>query len=73
MRTIKEIMLVRYRELYVTTLGDPQSVVRADLERGIVIYLWNLLPGWRLPLRACVAGFTLKNGVPINYVETIGL
>jgi hypothetical protein len=73
MRTIKEIMLVRYRELYGTTLGDPQSVVRADLERGVVIYLWNLPPERRLPLRAYVAGFTLKNGVPINYVEAIGL
>jgi hypothetical protein len=73
MRTIKEIMLVRYRELYGTTLGDPQSVVRADLERGVVIYLWNLPPRRRLPLRAYVAGFTLKNGVPINYVEAIGL
>jgi len=73
MRTIKEIMLVRYRELYGTTLGDPQSVVRADLDRGVVIYLWNLPPERRLPLRAYVAGFTLKNGVPINYVEAIGL
>jgi len=73
LRTIKEIMLVRYRELYGTTLGDLQSVVRADLERGVVIYLWNLPPGRRLPLRAYVAGFTLKNGVPINYVEAIGL
>ena len=27
----------------------------------------------RLPLRAYVAGFTLKNGVPINYIEAIGL
>ena len=73
MRTIKEVMLVRYRELYGTTLGDPRSVVRADLERGVVIYLWNLPPARRLPLRAYVAGFTLKNGVPINYVEAIGL
>ena len=73
MRTVKEIMLVRYRELYGTTLGDPQSVVRADLERGVVIYLWNLPPERRLPLRAYVAGFTLKNGVPINYIEAIGL
>jgi hypothetical protein len=27
----------------------------------------------RLPLRAYVAGLTLKNGVPINYIEAIGL
>ncbi len=75
---IREIMLVRYRELYGTTLADPRSVVRADFGtseagRGISIYLWNLPPDRRLPLRAYVAGFTLKNGVPINYIEAIGL
>ncbi len=70
---IREVMLVRYRELYGTTLGDPRSVVRADLGRGVSIYLWNLPPDRRLPLRAYVAGLTLKNGVPINYIEAIGL
>jgi hypothetical protein len=71
--TIRQVMLVRYRELYGTTLGDPSSVVRADLGRGASIYLWNLPPERRLPLRAYVAGLTLKNGVPINYIEAIGL
>ena len=70
---IREVMLVRYRELYGTTLGDPASVVRADIGRGMSIYLWNLPPDRRLPLRAYVAGLTLKNGVPINYIEAIGL
>ena len=70
---IREVMLVRYRELYGTTLGDPRSVVRADVGRGVSIYLWNLPPDRRLPLRAYVAGLTLKNGVPINYIESIGL
>ena len=73
MDKIREIMLVRYRELYGTTLGDPRSVVRAEVGRGVSIYMWNLPPSRRLPLRAYVAGFTLKNGVPINYVEAIGL
>jgi hypothetical protein len=73
MNMIREVMLVRYRELYGTTLGDPRSVVRADVGRGVSIYLWNLYPARRLPLRAYVAGFSLKNGVPINYVEAIGL
>jgi hypothetical protein len=71
--TIREVMLVRYRELYGTTLGDPSSVVRADAGRGVSIYLWNLPPERRLPLRSYVAGLTLKNGVPINYIEAIGL
>jgi hypothetical protein len=73
MDLIREVMLVRYRELYGTTLGDPRSVVRADVGRGVSIFLWNLLPHRRLPLRAYVAGLTLKNGVPINYIEAIGL
>jgi hypothetical protein len=70
---IREVMVVRYRELYGTTLGDPNSVVRAGLGRGVVMYFWNLPADRRLPLRAYVAGFTLKNGVPINYIEAIGL
>jgi hypothetical protein len=75
---IREVMLVRYRELYGTTLGDPASVVQSNVGtdeagRGVSIYLWNLPPDRRLPLRAYVAGLTLKNGVPINYIEAIGL
>jgi hypothetical protein len=73
MELIREVMLVRYRELYGTTLGDPRSVMRADVGRGVSIYLWNLPPDRRLPLRSYVAGLTLKNGVPINYIEAIAL
>ena len=75
---VREVMAVRYRELYGTTLGDANSVVRVDLGpgeqgRGVAMYFWNLPAERRLPLRAYVAGFTLKNGVPINYIEAIGL
>ena len=73
MDLIREVMLVRYRELYGTTLGDARSVVQADVGRGVSIYLWSLPAARRLPLRAYVAGLTLKNGVPINYIEAIGL
>jgi hypothetical protein len=73
MRAIREIMVVRYRELYGTTLGDPRSIVRVDLGRGVVMHFWGLPPDRRLPLRAYLAGYTLKNGVPINYIEAIGL
>lgn len=73
MDTIREVMAVRYRELYGTTRGDANSVVCATLDRGVVVYFWNLPASRRLPLRAYVAGFTLKNGVPINYIEAIGL
>ena len=73
MDLIREIMLVRYRELYGTTLGDPASVAEARPGRGTQIYLWGLPHERRLPLRAYLAGFTLKNGVPINYIEGISL
>jgi hypothetical protein len=73
MQAIREIMVVRYRELYGTTLGDPGSVVRCDLGRGVVMHFWGLPPDRRLPLRAYFAGYTLKNGVPVNYIEAIGL
>jgi hypothetical protein len=51
--------------------------VRANAQivigRGVEIFLWGLPPAQRLPLRAYQAGFTLKNGVPINYIEAISL
>jgi hypothetical protein len=68
---LRETTTVRYRELYGITHGDPESVVRVDAGRGVEIFLWGLPPERRLPLRAYHAGFTLKNGVPINYIEGI--
>ena len=68
---LRETTTVRYRELYGITHGDPSGVVRADAGRGVEVYLWGLPPERRLPLRAYHAGFTLKNGVPINYIEGI--
>jgi hypothetical protein len=62
---------VRYRELYGITNGNPENVVRANVGRGVEIFLWDLPAKRRLPLRAYHAGFTLKNGVPINYIEGI--
>jgi hypothetical protein len=69
----REAVTVRYRELYGTTRGDPNHVYVAEAGRGVQIFLWGLPPARRLPLRAYHAGFTLKNGVPINYIEGISL
>ena len=68
---LRETTTVRYRELYGITHGDPESVVRVAVGRGVEIFLWGLPHERRLPLRAYHAGFTLKNGVPINYIEGI--
>jgi hypothetical protein len=72
-QALRDSMFIRYRDLYGATLGDPRSVVRAELGRGVVMHLWGIPPDRRLPLRAYVCGFTLKNGVAINYFEAAGL
>lgn len=69
----RDAVTVRYRELYGTTRGDPNQCYEANVGRGFQIFLWGLPPGRRLPLRAYHAGFTLKNGVPINYIEGTSL
>ncbi len=69
----REATTVRYRELYGITRGDAAQVVEAAPGRGVQIFLWGLPRERRLPLRAYCAGFTLKNGVPVNYIEAIGL
>jgi hypothetical protein len=66
-------LTLRYRELYGTTRGDAKLVFEANVGRGVQIFLWGLPPDRRLPLRAYHAGLTLKNGVPINYIEGISL
>ncbi len=70
---VRDAITVRYRELWGTTRGDRESVVEADVGRGVQIFLWGLPPDRRLPLRAYHAGMTLKNGVPVNYIEGISL
>ena len=46
---------------------------RSTLAGECSYFIWGLDKEWRLPLRAYYAGFTLKNGVPVNYFEAIGL
>jgi hypothetical protein len=68
----REVLTVRYRGLYGMTHGAPPVYV-ADVGRGTQIFLWGLPSDRRFPLRAYCSGFTLKNGVPINYLEAIAL
>ena len=70
---VKEVLGVRYRELYGTSNADPAWVVQASIGRGAEIYVCGMPPEKRLPLRAYLAGFTVKNGVPINYFECSSL
>lgn len=69
----RDMMTVRYRELYGFTYGDPRDVVRAAADRGVEFILWGLPPERRLPLLAYHAVLILKNGVPAGYAESLAL
>jgi hypothetical protein len=60
---------LRYREYYGFTYADPASVRSARAGRGVEIFLMGLERDRRLPLRAGFAGFIVKNGVPVGYIE----
>jgi|HubBroStandDraft_4_1064222.scaffolds.fasta_scaffold00224_7 hypothetical protein len=69
----RDALAVRYRELHGSTHADANYAFEANVGRGVQMFIWGLDAEWRLPLRAYYAGFTLKNGVPVNYFEAIGL
>jgi hypothetical protein len=69
----RETSTVRYRELYGFTHGDEALVLKADIGRGVEVFMMGLPPERRLPLRAYHAGLIFKNGVPVCYVEGLTL
>ena len=69
----REASTVRYRELYGFTQGDPRLVLKVDVGRGVVLYIFGVPPETRLPLRAYHAAMIYKNGVPVGYFEGLSL
>jgi len=70
---IRRASAVRCRELHGFIWGDEKSFLKIELGRGVTIFLNEVLPENRLPLRAYHSGFIFKNGVPIGYVEGLSL
>jgi len=70
---ILDTSAIRYRELYGFTHPDTPRVFRADIGRGVQIFVFGVPPEWRLPLRAYHSALFFKNGVPIGYVEVLSL
>jgi hypothetical protein len=68
-----EASTIRYRELYGFTHGDPEQVYRAELGRGVELFLIGLRAEKRLPLREYHAAMIYKNGVAIGYFEGLSL
>ncbi len=69
----RETSAVRYRELHGFTYGDPKRVLKADLGRGVQVFVMGVPPAYRLPLRAYHAAIIFKNGVPVAYFEGLSL
>jgi hypothetical protein len=69
----RETSAMRYRELHGFTYGDPAHVIRAELGRGVEMFVAGVPPEHRLPLRAYHAGMFFKNSVPIGYIECLTL
>jgi hypothetical protein len=69
----REASTIRYRELYGFTHGDPKQVYRAELGRGVHVFIMCLPAEKRLPLRTYHAVTIYKNGVPIGYFEGLSL
>ncbi|MBK8596189.1 MAG: hypothetical protein IPN83_11520 [Holophagales bacterium] len=60
-------MAVRYRELPAFSAGDPSSVFRFDVGRGVSIFVTGLSREERLPLRAAFGTLFARNGVLVGY------
>lgn len=69
----RETSTVRYRELYGFTHGDARHVLQAELGRGVELFVFPLIPGPGLPLRAYHAAMIFKNGIPVGYFEGLSL
>jgi hypothetical protein len=69
----REASTIRYRELYGFTHGDTANVYRAELGRGVEIFIMSLPEERRLPLRTYHSVMIYKNGVPIGYFEGLSL
>jgi len=69
----RDTMAVRFRELHGFTYGDPATVRRAQLGRGVEVYLWGVPAERRLPTLAYHALLLVKNDVPCGYAEGLSL
>jgi hypothetical protein len=67
----RDTSAMRFRELHGFTYGDPSNVYSAELGRGVEVFVSDVLPEHRLPVRTYHAGIFFKNAVPMGYIETL--
>ncbi len=69
----RETMTARFRELHGFTHGDARRVLRAEVGRGVEVFIWGVPFKRRLPVLAYHSMLVLKNGVPCGYAEALTL
>jgi hypothetical protein len=69
----RETMTQRYRELHGFTHGDPRDVRRAEMGRGVEMFIWGVPTRARMPVLGYHAVLMLKNGIPCGYAEALTL
>ncbi len=68
-RVARTSMITRERDLAAFQYANPQDAWLVDDGKGLAFALIGMLPGHRLLLPAVYGGLTLRNGVPIGYVQ----
>lgn len=66
----REAMVTRSRDLDAFAWGNPGDVRLVDDGDGLRFVLIGMVPERRLPLPAAYGWLTVRNGVPIGYVQT---
>lgn len=65
----REAMVTRARDLDCFSYGDPRDVRRIAHDDGLELVAFGSLPERRLLLAAAYGLLTLRNGVPVGYVQ----
>jgi hypothetical protein len=62
-------MVTRKRDLDAFAWGDEREVLLVDDENGLAFAFNGMTPARRAPVAGIFGGLTLKNGVPIGYIQ----
>lgn len=66
-RTINEVLAVRYRELFPITFANPAEVYVNEPGYGVQIFIYGSRPEARLPLESNFGAMLVRNGMPVGY------
>ncbi len=62
-------MITRERDVAAFQFPEPRDVLLVDADRGLSFALMGMIPERRATLAATYTALTLKNGVPVGYIQ----